>query len=400
MSIGREDPRYSALENAIREATRELNGVDPASAEGDSPGSVAGSVADAIGQFDLALYLAGRQEQSQRDAQDGITKLASASAKLDHGLGRLLESSRRLRRGIGQLSEHGAELPAGMDSLTAGAERLLAGLGELEGGAGELAAGLGAGAPGSPGLTGGVRRLQAATESVGTGPGGITQQSPGFFRSGYFYLAGFDGSKPERRNQFGFLVNIAKGGSAARMLIIPTHGAASSGTTATEAHLAAAATKLAEQTDAEVVVGGFSPAFVELDSALRDQAPTARLVLSVVTILILLFVTRSLALPIIAALLNLLTVSVTFGILSLLFNGSFLGGPGFVDSSVIPASWSSPSGWRSTTRCSSSPACARSTCAAVRPRWRWKMASPRPPGDQRRRGDHDRRLPRLLRSRP
>ena len=57
-----------------------------------------------------------------------------------------------------------------------------------------------------------------------------------------------------------------------------------------------------------------------------------------VTIVILLFVTRSLVLPLIAAVLNLLTVSATFGLLSLLFNGSLLGGPGYVDTVIVPAS--------------------------------------------------------------
>jgi putative drug exporter of the RND superfamily len=338
MSVGREDPRYPALENAIREATRELNGVDPASAEGEPPGSVAGSVADALGQFELARYLAGRQEHSQRQAQDGIAKLASASKKLDGGLGRLLRSSRQLRSGIARLSQHGEELPPGMRRLSAGAGRLLAGLGQLEGGADNLSASLGPGAPGSPGLGDAVRRLHDGAErSSQAHSSGLKQQSPAFFRSGYYYLAGFDGSPPERRNQFGFLVNIAQGGSAARMLVIPTHEAASEGAKATEARLSTAAGRLARETHAEVVVGGLSPALVELNSALRDQTPMARLVLSGVTILILLLVTQSLALPIISALLNLLTVSVTFGILSLLFNGSLLGGPGFVDSSVIPA---------------------------------------------------------------
>jgi RND superfamily putative drug exporter len=337
MGVGREDPQYSALESTLREAIRKLTGGDPEGEKGELAGSVSGSVADALGQFDAALYLAARQEKNQRQARDGIAKLASGSAKLDRGLRRLLRASRQLRGGIRRLSQHGEELPPGLRRLSAGGERLLAGLSQLDSGAGGLSDSLGGGAQGSQRLTAAVSRLRTGTESHGSGPGSFEQQSPGLFRSGYYYLAGFDGSRPERRNQVGFLVNIAKGGSAARMLVVPTDEPASSGTAATEARLTTAAARLAAETDTEVVVGGLPTALVELDSALRDQTPMARLVLSLVTILILLLVTRSLALPIIAALLNLLTVSVTFGILSLLFNGSFLGGPGFIDSTVIPA---------------------------------------------------------------
>lgn len=337
MDVGRGDPEYPALLNAVREASRGLTGTDPETEEGDSSAGVAASVADALGQLDLGLYLAGRGEKSQRRADAGLDELAAATAQLDNGLRRLLESSRKLNGGISRLSRRGEELPSGLRRLSAGAERLLGGLGTLESGAGELAGGLGDGARRSQGLAAAVGRLHSATEKQRLASGGVERQSPGLFRSGYFYLAGLDGTPPERRNQVGFLVNLAQGGSAARMLVIPTDKPASSGAEATEARLDADATRLARETDAEVVVGGVSPSLVELDTALRDQMPLARLVLSLVTILILLPVTRSLVLPIIAALFNLLTVSATFGILSLLFNGSLLGGPGFIDTSVVPA---------------------------------------------------------------
>jgi RND superfamily putative drug exporter len=337
MELGREDPQYQEAVTALREASRGLNGVDPETQEGDAAGSVSGNLDDAVGQFEVALYLAEQQELSERQAKAGIGKLADASEKLDQGSRRLLRGSRDLRGAVSHLSQGSAALPSGLGRLGEGAQRLLAGLGEIEAGAGELSGRLAEGAGHSSGLSSGVRRLRTATERQSNGQTPFTTQSPGFFDSGYYYLAGLDGSPPERRNQLGFLVNISEGGSAARMLVVPTHAAATAGAKATEQRLTDDATQLARQTDARVVVGGLSPALVELDSALRGQSPLARLVLSIVTIVILLFVTRSLSLPLIAALLNLLTVSVTFGVLSLLFNGSLLGGPGFVDSSVVPA---------------------------------------------------------------
>lgn len=335
MAAGRGDPAYPAAVRAVREASRGLSGFDPESAEEGLSPSVAAALDEALGQFELGLYLAERQRKSQSQASDGIEKLADASADLDRGLERLLESSRKVSAGIARLDQRGEELPPGLRRLAAGAEELLGGLGQIESGAGTLAGGLAEGGGRSQELTAAVGRLRAATER--TPGGGATEQSPGLFDSGYFYLAGLDGSPPERRNQAGFLVNIAAGGSAARMLVVPGDDQASDGAAATGKRLTAGAERLERETGAEVVVGGLSPSLVELDQALRDQAPLARLVLSLVTIAILLPVTRSLALPLLAALFNLLTVSATFGLLSLLFNNSLLGGPGFVDSSVIPA---------------------------------------------------------------
>jgi RND superfamily putative drug exporter len=48
-------------------------------------------------------------------------------------------------------------------------------------------------------------------------------------------------------------------------------------------------------------------------------------------------VLRSLTIPILAALINLITVSASFGVMSLLFNDSLLGGPGYIDTSIVPA---------------------------------------------------------------
>ena len=55
-----------------------------------------------------------------------------------------------------------------------------------------------------------------------------------------------------------------------------------------------------------------------------------------VTVLVLLPVLRSLVMPVAAAFLNLLTVTASFGLMSVLFNGSLFGGPGYVDTTVIP----------------------------------------------------------------
>jgi RND superfamily putative drug exporter len=342
MTAGRSDPRYLTAVEAVREASEELTGAAP-EAEADSAG-VVGGVEQAQGQFDLGIYLAERQGKSGERSRDGVNRLAKATVRLDHGLKRLAESSGKMSAGITELSQGSEQLPPGLRELTAGAERLTLGLGRLSDGAGGLAGGLAGGAQKSQRLTGALGQMHSGLQKQqGSGSGGsqldqLNEQSPGLFSSGYFYLAGLDGSPPEQRNQAGFLVNVSNGGSAARMLIIPSDVPATPEAAEMEERLAVSADDLARETGAEVVVGGLSPGLVELNETMRDKAPSARLLLSLVTILILLPVTRSLALSLVAAVLNLLTVSATFGLLSLLFNNSFLGGPGFVDTGVIPAS--------------------------------------------------------------
>ncbi len=230
-----------------------------------------------------------------------------------------------------------------MSRLAGGAEQLSGGIGQLEAGAGELAGSLGSGAQRSRLLAGGLQRIHSGVERRQGGPGGsqtdrLRKSSPGLFKSGYFYLAGFDGTEPRERDQAGLLVNLDRGGTAARMLVIPRDDPSTAASEETTARIREDAEELSRETGAEVAVGGWGPGLVDIDAALRDRGPLTRLVLSLVTILIILLVTRSLALALIAALLNLLTVSATFGLLALLFDGSLLGGPGYVDSSVIAAS--------------------------------------------------------------
>jgi RND superfamily putative drug exporter len=121
------------------------------------------------------------------------------------------------------------------------------------------------------------------------------------------------------------------------MLVIPRFDPASGEAQETSDRIREDVAELARETDSEVVVGGVTASFSAIDTALRDQAPLARLVLCLVTLVILLPVVRSLTLALLAAVINLLTVSATIGFLALLFDGSLLGGPGFVDTTVLPA---------------------------------------------------------------
>jgi RND superfamily putative drug exporter len=73
---------------------------------------------------------------------------------------------------------------------------------------------------------------------------------------------------------------------------------------------------------ARVRVTGTSAAFGDLQDSLRAHAVPALAVLSISTVVLLFFLTGSVVLPVKALIINLLTLTATFGLLSLLFDGS------------------------------------------------------------------------------
>jgi RND superfamily putative drug exporter len=340
MTTGRGDSQYATALEATEDAISSLSGTDPRSGEASSSseGLTAG-VEEARGQFSVGSYLSKRLDANGEKATEGMAKLARGSTRLDEGLAKLSVGSRKVSDGVKRLSDGGQALSPGLRRLSAGAERLTSGLGKLEEGTGGLAGGLGGGAQKSKLLTGALGKIGAGVEeqrSSGS-PGGATSGSPGIFRSGYFYLASLDGSAPANRSRAGFLVSLDRGGHAARMLVIPRQAPSEDGAQETRQRIEHDAERLASDTGTKVIVGGATPTQLDLNSSFRDQAPLARLILALVTIIILVPVLRSLTIPVVAALLNVLTVAATFGFLALLFNNSLLGGPGYVDTTVIPA---------------------------------------------------------------
>lgn len=342
MTTGRSDPEYAAVARAIEEANRHLEGTDIRTGEQSDPsfGGVETGVERAEGQFGVGLYLSSKLGKNGGKAEEGVKKLAKASAGLARGLHHLATGSKQLSGGVAKLSGGGEKLSPAMRQLGEGAERLAGGLGQLEGGAGQLAGGLGGGSQQSKLLTGALHKIGLGLHRQREGGSQFAQlqkKSPGLFHSGYFVLSALDGSHPEQREQLGFMINLEHGGLAARMLIIPRGEPSSTGTREAKERLEKNAGRLARKTGMEVVVGGVAPAEFEINKVLRDQAPVLRIVLALVTFIVLLLVMRSLTLSVISALLNVVTVTASFGLLALLFNNSLLGGPGFVDASVLPA---------------------------------------------------------------
>jgi RND superfamily putative drug exporter len=94
-----------------------------------------------------------------------------------------------------------------------------------------------------------------------------------------------------------------------------------------------AAHALGKRANVDTAVGGSAGELVDYDRAMKDRLPLIILGISLVTYLMLVPILRSLVLPLIAVLLNLVTVAVAFGVLTLLFVGKhpLLGGAGALD---------------------------------------------------------------------
>jgi RND superfamily putative drug exporter len=341
MTSGKDDSEYAAALAAVEGASRKLSGRDPSSGEpvDSSYEGVEAGIEGAEGQFEVGEYLARRMRKGGEQASEGFEKLAGASAKLDRGLLRLASGSRHVSTGIAALTQGGERLSPALRRLSLGAHRLSGGLTLLEQGAGKLAGGLAEGAGRSQAIPKALHRMGGALAHGRESGSQLTQlrrRSPGMFRSAYFVLAALDGSAPGQRAKIGSLIDLDRGGMDARILVIPKGGVESEGARRTIDRIEGRAERLSRETGAEVLVGGVGPGNEDINDAFRGQAPLMRLVMALVGLLILTPLLRSLLVPIIAVIFNLLTVSATFGVLALLFNGSLLGGPGYVDVTAIP----------------------------------------------------------------
>lgn len=341
MSAESAAPGYAKALRAVETASEELTGNSASTGEQVDPSyrGVGPGVKGGQNQFSLSMYLAHRIDKGGKQATRGLAKLQGGSSRLAKGLDRLSTGSRQISTQIGRLQRGGNAISPGLRRLAASAGRLSAGLGEIDAGAEGLAGGLGSGTEGLKRLTGALGGIEAGVkrQSGGSQLGRLRERSPRLFQSGYFYLASLDGSEPSQRREAAFLINIDHGGHAARMLVVPRQGSISSQTEALHGRLSKGAEGLARETGSEVIVGGIPAAQVELNTYYRDQAPLLRLALLLVSVVVLTLVLRSLTMPIVAGLLNLIAVGASFGLLALLFNDAFIGGPGYVDSTVVPA---------------------------------------------------------------
>ena len=351
MTVGKTDPRYLEALESVARAGGAVSGRNPITGAALEPGyeGIDAELASAVGGLDRAARGADRLARGLDELVSGLDELRDGAAELQAEIGRLESGAERLAEGARRYAAAPDRLLAGADrlaeglgTLAAGADRLAAGLAELESGNARLADGLEGGVrrsqPLRSGLAGAadeVEPYEARLSSMGDRLERLQRRSPGLFDSGYFFLAGIEGSPPDQARRASETVNVEQGGGAARFLVISDLAPTSEDAADLRDRLARDADELAADFGGRAAVTGGASQIVDYDRITASQLPVLAASLVIVTFLLLVLILRALLLPLIAVILNVLTVAAAFGVLTFIYQvlpGAPLGGPGYIES--------------------------------------------------------------------
>ncbi len=334
------DPTAAAALESVEGALAAITGTDPSTGQPYAE-RYAGLLAELEG---LQERLGQDAELNQRTSSfiyssvHELHRVSRGTGQLIEGLYELHKGANTLSHGANRLAKEAARLGGGVEELSDGAASLVSGLGRLTGGAEALEANLAAGAaevePLETGLAEASTQVLEGKAKIRKQAGEVQEQTPGLFNSGYFVLSVLDGAPPAARAKAGTTIDLDKGGQAASMLVISKYEFNSPGSIRLNQELAAAASELGENATLETGVAGGAAQLNDYSKITRDRIPLIIAIITLVTFLVLVVVLRALLLAAIAVGLNLLTVGVAFGILTLLFNVPEdwpLGGHTYVD---------------------------------------------------------------------
>jgi RND superfamily putative drug exporter len=340
MSVGKSDPSYGAALEAVRRADAAVSGTDPISGAPYAEG-YAGLPAE------LALLsetLPGLVEQAERSRQFYqstlvlLRRTAAGAARLTQGLYKIHKGGNQLAFGAEKLAKEAQRLGDGVNRLSGGTLALVKGLDRLTGGAEALEAGLAEGseevAPLESGLEEASVQVLAGRARVRRQARKVRREAPGVFNSGYFVLSALDGAKPSTRERASQTIDVENGGQAASMLVISDYTFNTPGSIALNQLLAAEAKAFGQDAELRTGVAGGAAQLNDYSHITRDRMPLVIAAITLVTFLALILILRAIPLAAIAVGLNLLTVGVAFGVLTLLTRlpASFpLGGHAYVE---------------------------------------------------------------------
>ena len=324
MTVGRDDPEYAAALEEARAASAALAG---AGGEGGQ------SLSAELGALREGLLEDVKEAQSLTyyvtSTIEIVERLAKGSIQLREGLYRLGRVSKRISSVLESQTERAQAVSAKLPLLTGGAQRLVSGIERIAGGAETLRDGLSSGYrrsyPLQTGLRRGTVRVLSANRRLGRGRERLTRSSPGLFDSGYFVLSALDGAPPRQREEVGSGVDLEHGGQAATMIVFSRYDLNSPGSIALNDKLSGDATKIGRATNATAAVAGGPATLNTYSRVARDRIPFVVAAISLATFLVLVAILRAIPLAALAVGLNLATVGVAFGILTLLTD--------------VPASW-------------------------------------------------------------
>ena len=271
-------------------------------------------------------------------ARNEVQRLGVLAGRLHDGQAKLAEGGAELHEGAGKLAKASQPLAGGLERLGAGATELVAGLEQLTGGADTLSAKLAEGADRSQPLQSGLARsgvrVSGSADRLDRQVSQLRRSSPHIFDSGFFVLSALAGAPPGQRQRAGRVVDLAHGGQAAQILVIPRSTFDTPASAALNRRLEGQAEALAAASGLHTAVTGGPAQLVDYQQTITDRIPLVIAAISLVTFLMLVVILRAIPLAALAVALNLLTVAVAFGILTLLFEvpaGWPLGGHTYVD---------------------------------------------------------------------
>ncbi len=325
MTTGKADPNYAPALEAVRKA---LAAATPLSAE--------------------LLALGERLDEDEAQAKyikfwlestlGQLRELAHASKRLSDGLNKITAGSKKLARGTATLDREVTKQAGELAPAQAGAEELVSGLARLTDGTTEFEQRIGEAYSRSYPLQSGLHRATvrviSQSDAANRRVDRLRRTSPGIFDSGYFVLSALDGTRGELHERASEAVNLGGGGQAATLTIFSRYGFNSKGSIDLNRRLDRDAAALGKEADAVTGVAGAPATLNTYSEETKKRMPIIIASITLATFLVLVLVLRALPLAAIAVGLNLATVGVAFGILTLLTNvpeGWPLGGRTYVD---------------------------------------------------------------------
>ncbi len=341
MTVGKTDPSYAAALAAVRQASAAVSGTDPATGQPYAP-EYAGLPAE------LAVLQARLDEDASESEQvssnlvsgvQNLRRLSDGASDLTDAGQRILRADKRLARESKRLVEGVKPVGSGIARLADGATALAAGIAQLTGGTESLEASLAEGYQRSYPLQAGLRRASvrviAGGDRLEQRAARVRRRAPGLFDSGYFVLSALDGAAPPLRARAAEGIDLDGSGQAATLLVFSRFALNSPGSIAFHKRLNADAAALGREAGVTAGVGGGPAVLNDYSRVTRERIPLVVAAITLATFLVLVLILRSLPLAAIAVGLNLATVGVAFGILTLLLDvpdGWPLGGHTYVDS--------------------------------------------------------------------
>jgi putative drug exporter of the RND superfamily len=324
MTVGQSDPNYPAAVAAVRQAEAALTGTDPSSGAQYSseyaglPTELsalqARLLADAEQAQEVSRWISSETAHIDQAAKvskrllEGLREIAAGGNKLAHGADRINQQAKRLAVGLGRLSDGAGQLAGGLTRLTGATSQLEHGLGEIYGR--------------SYPLQSGVRRASVRVLSQGEGlnrqVSNLRSTSPGIFNSGFFVLSALDGTRGEVHERASEAVSLEGGGQAATLLVTPRYSFNSKGSIDLNKQLERSAAALGKEANLTTGVAGGTATLNTYSRVTKEKMPIVIAAITLATFLVLVLVLRALPLAAIAVGLNLATVGVAFGILTLL----------------------------------------------------------------------------------